>query len=178
MWTGLNNGHCAAWSWSKKARAGWSFHFSINGNGALSKFPAEIITQGETQDEVTPLWLSRDVVLAYMVNGKMLYPRTAYQVLKTEKTQHILSCYHHNCLVLSLWTNQSTELKILHKGEPSALSSHILCRRPPAWREVRLLLILPRSAGGKEVQSWGGGGVQMKAGNTLQTGHILCVRST
>lgn len=63
MWTGLNNGHCAAWSWSKKAKAGWSYNSSINGNGPLSKFPAEIITQGEAQDEVIPLWFSKDIIL-------------------------------------------------------------------------------------------------------------------
>lgn len=96
----------------------------------------------------------------------------------TKKTKHTVSSVYHCCLGLSLWSNKSTGLKILHKGEPSALSSHILRGRPPARREVRLLLILRSSAGRKEVQSKGGGDVQMKAGNTLQTRRILRVRST
>lgn len=78
-------------------------------------------------------------------------------------------CYHHNCLGLS--SNHSTALKILHKGEPSAPSSHILCGRPPAWSEVRLLLILPRTAEGKEVQSSGGEYVGRK--HTLEREHSL-----
>lgn len=86
------------------------------------------------------------------------------------------ACCHHSCI--GLCSNQSTGLKILHKGEPSAPSSHILCGRPPARTEVGLLLILPRTAEGQEVQSWGGEYVQMKAGNTLRAGCVLHVRST
>lgn len=86
-----------------------------------------------------------------------------------------MSCYYHNCSRLSLWSNQSTGLKILHKGEPSALSSHILCGRPPAWWEVRLLLILLRSAGRKEVQSRGGGDVQNEGRkHTADWAHSPC----
>lgn len=152
----------------KKARAGLSFYSSINGNGALSKFPAETITQGKAQDELTPLWFSRDITLVSMVNGQKL------SLSSHKNRENTMSCYYHNCLGLSLLSNQSTELKILQKGEPSALSSHFLCGRPPARREVRLLLILP-SAGRKEVQRRGGGETCKRRQETHCRPDALCV---
>lgn len=49
-------------------------------------------------------------------------------------SSQVVSRYYQNCLGLSLWSNKSTGLKILDKGQPSTLPCHILCGRPPAWR--------------------------------------------
>lgn len=88
-----------------------------------------------------------------------------------------VSCYYHNCLGLSVWSNQSTGLKILHKGEPALSFLH------PLWETTSIVrsgycLFYWEVTGRKEVQSRGGGDVQTKAGNTLQTGRILRVQST
>lgn len=146
--------HCKTWcglDWTrvivlcnnsqKKARSGWSFHFSINGNSALSKFSAEIITKDEAQwvnsimvkqRQCIGVWclMDENYIQAKMINS--------YKQRENSTTGCLsVSCYYHNCLGLSFWSNQSTGLKILHKGESSALSSHILSRRPPAcWGQI------------------------------------------
>lgn len=84
-----------------------------------------------------------------------VYKTELSRVIETERTaphaDHL--CHYHDWFGLSLRTNQSG-LKIV-----SAISHPLSAgERPPALREVRLLLILLRSVGRKEVLSRGGGG--------------------
>lgn len=78
--------------------------------------------------------------------------RRVHTSVSTAETKACSRCCPHNCLALS--SHPSAALKILHKGGPPAPTSSV--GGPPARSEVRLLLILPRTAEGKEVPSSGG----------------------
>lgn len=109
-----------------KNKRHWRFHSPISGNSELSKFPAQIITQGEAQDELSPLGFSRDIMCG--VYGMETISLCVFSHKKKKKIKKRLATF--NCS----WPNLSTGLKIHHKGQPSTMSSRILCERPPAWR--------------------------------------------